>query len=157
MKTKSVSLLLASGLAIGMLPSCVAPYDSHGQTSATRTSYQPGYRVNSLPSGYRSEVISGGTYYYHNGVYYRPQSNGYVVVDAPRTSRYYTEYDRQHGSDKYRSSNNYRDQRNDSVRVITHLPSGYRVVNHGGIQYYQSGGTYYRREGSGYIVVSRPY
>lgn len=157
MKTPSVSLLLASGLAIGMLSSCVAPYDSHAEASITTTSYQPGYRINSLPSGYRSEVISGSNYYYHNGAYYRRQSNGYVVVDAPRTSRYYTEYDRHRGSGNHRSSNNYRDQRNDRVTVITHLPSGYRVVNHGGSQYYQSGEIYYRRQGSGYIVVSRPY
>jgi len=151
MKTPSVSLLLASGLAIGMLSSCVVPHDSHVGTSITTTSYQPGYRINSLPSGYRSEVISGSNYYYHNGSYYRRQSNGYVVVDAPRTSRYYTEYDR------HRTSGSYRDQRTDNVRVITRLPSGYRVVNHGGSQYYQSGENYYRRQGSGYIVVSRPY
>lgn len=151
MKPQSVLLPLASGLAIGMLSSCVVPYDSNVGTSVTTTSYQPGYRINSLPSGYRSEVISGSDYYYHNGAYYRRESNGYVVVDAPRTSRYYSEYDR------HRGSGGYRDQRTDETRVITRLPSGYRVVNHGGSQYYQSGQNYYRRQGSGYIVVSRPY
>jgi hypothetical protein len=95
MKAQSISLLTASGLAIGMLTSCVVPYDSNGETSLTTTYYQPGYRINALPSGYRSEVISGSNYYYHNGAYYRPESNGYVVVEAPRTSRYYSEYDRQ--------------------------------------------------------------
>lgn len=157
MKTKSVSLLLASGLAIGMLSSCVVPYDSPGTTSVTTTSYQPGYRINSLPRGYRSEVISGNEYYYYNGAYYRRESNGYVVVDAPRTSRYYTEYDSYRGRGNQHSSDNYRGQPNDSVSVVTRLPSGYRIVNHGGNEYYQSGENYYRRQGSGYIVVSRPY
>lgn len=110
-----------------------------------------------MPSGYRSEVISGSNYYYHNGAYYRRESNGYVVVEAPRTSRYYTDYDRYRGSGNVRYTNNYRDHHNDGVRVITRLPSGYRVVNHGGNQYYQVGENYYRRQGSGYIVVSRPY
>jgi hypothetical protein len=151
MKTQSVSLLLASVLSIGMLSSCVTPYNSYGETSVTTTSYQPGYRINSLPSGYRTEVISGGNYYYNDGVYYRPESQGYVVVEAPRTSRYYAEYDR------HRYSNSYRNQRGANVSVISHLPSGYRVVNHGGNQYYQAGDNYYRREGNGYIVVSSPY
>lgn len=157
MKTQSISILLASGLAIGMLSSCVEPYESQGPTSVTTTYYQPGYRTNALPSGYRSEVISGSNYYYSNGSYYRPDSAGYVVVDAPRTSRYYTEYDRYRESRNDRPPNNYRDPRNESVRVITRLPSDYRVVNYGGSQYYQSGDNYYRRQGTGYIVVSRPY
>lgn len=157
MKTQSISLLIASGLAIGMFTSCVVPYDSNGPTSLTTTYYQPGYRINSLPSGYRSEVISGSNYYYHNGAYYRHESNGYVVVEAPRTSRYYTEYDRQRASGGDRSPSNYRDQRHDGTSVITRLPSGYRVVNRGGSEYYQSGDNYYRRQGNGYILVNRPY
>jgi hypothetical protein len=157
MKTQSICLLIASGLTIGMLSSCVVPYDMHGGASVTTTSYQPGYRIHSLPGGYRSEVVSGNNYYYHNGTYYQRHSNGYVVVDAPRNSRYYTDYDRHRGGGHYSTTNTYRDHRNESVRVVTRLPSGYRVVNHGGSQYYQAGDNYYRRQGSGYIIVSRPY
>ena len=102
-------------------------------------------------------MISGSDYYYHNGAYYRRESNGFVVVDAPRTSRYYTEYDRYRGSQNYRSSNTYRDPRDANVGAVTRLPSGYRVVNHGGSQYYQAGENYYRRQGDGYIVVNPPY
>lgn len=141
MKTQSVSLLLASGLAIGMLSSCVAPTVTHGEATVTTTSYQPGYQLTALPSGYQSEVISGRNYYYHNGAYYRRQANGYVVVEAPRTSRYYAEYD---------------GLRRGGVRVVTQLPVGYRVVKRGGSEYYQSGQIYYRRQGRGYVVVSRP-
>ena len=102
-------------------------------------------------------MISGSDYYYHNGAYYRRESNGFVVVDAPRTSRYYTEYDRYRGSQNYRSSNTYRDPRDANVGAVTRLQSGYRVVNHGGSQYYQAGENYYRRQGDGYIVVNPPY
>lgn len=142
MKTQYVSLL-ASGFAAAMLSSCAPPPpETHTETSVTTTSYQPGYRLTTLPSGYRSEVIAGNSYYYQNGAYYRRDANGYVVVDAPRTSRYYSEYDGQRHSG--------------GVSVVTQLPTGYRVVRHGGNEYYQSGEIYYRRQGSGYIVVSRP-
>lgn len=172
MKTPSTILLVTSGLAIGMLSSCVVPYDSgsggYGSTTVTTSSYQPGYRLNRLPSGYRSEVISGNNYYYHDGAYYRRDSNGYIVVDAPRTSRYYSDYDRRRSSnttyrrsdgdrdDRYRDER-YRDQHNDSVRVITRLPSGYREVTYGGTRYYQAGDQFYRRQSDGYVIVSRPY
>jgi hypothetical protein len=58
----------------------------------TYTTYQPGYTTTSLPQGYRSETISGRNYYYHNGAYYQRGSNGYIVTEAPRQSRYYSEY-----------------------------------------------------------------
>lgn len=166
MKTTSTILLVTSGIAIGLLSSCVAPYDSYGggygSTSVTTSTYQPGYRLSSLPSGYRSEVISGNNYYYHDGAYYRRDSDGYIVVDAPRTSRYYSDYDRRRSSSRttevYRDQRSgYRDQRGDSVRVITRLPDGYREVTHRGTRYYQAGDQYYQRQNDGYIVVSRPY
>ena len=160
MKPRSTILLVTSGLAIGMLSSCVVPYDSggvYGSATVTTTTYQPGYRITSLPRGYRSEVISGNSYYYHDGAYYRRDSNGYIIVDAPRTSRYYNDYERRRSSSNYRTTDGYRDQRHDSVRVITRLPSGYRVVNHGGTRYYQAGDQYYLRQADGYTIVSRPY
>lgn len=63
---------------------------------ATSAAYTPGYRLDRLPSGYRSENLGGSTYYYHNGAYYQRHSGGYVVADAPRQSRYYAEYLRNH-------------------------------------------------------------
>jgi len=159
MKTQNFRFLLASGLAVGMLSSCAAPapHGSYGQTSVTTSSYEPGYRINTLPSGYRREVISGNDFYYHDGAYYRPESSGYVVVEAPRSSRYYSDYDRHRSSAGFPAPNIQRDQRDDRVTVITRLPDGYRTVNHGGSRYYQSGDSYYRRHESGYMVVNRPY
>jgi hypothetical protein len=41
--------------------------------------------------------------------------------------------------------------------VITTLPSGYRTVTVGGTRYYSYGDSYYRPQGSGYVVVDSPY
>lgn len=153
--------LTISALAVGLtMTSCVAPYDAYGST--TVTTYSPGYRINSLPRGYRTEIVGGSTYYYHNGSYYRPRSGGYVVVDAPRSSRYSRDYDRYRRGN--RDQRDYRDQRpgsrrdqRDNVNIISRLPDGYRSMNHRGQTYYQHRGQYYRRQGSGYITVARPY
>jgi acyl-coenzyme A synthetase/AMP-(fatty) acid ligase len=139
----SRSLFAIAGLGLCMgLSSCVVPYDTYGQSDVTVTTYRPGYQVTALPRGYRSEVISGTTYYYYDGHYYRRGSGGYVVVEAPRTSRYYADYGR------------YQQGRH---QVITRLPGGYREVTYRGQRYYQVGDRYYRRQGDGYIIVSRPY
>ena len=154
MKPSTTILLLAASLVLGTtLTSCVDPSDTSGATTTTTYSaYQPGYRTTSLPTGYRSEVISGSTYYYNDGHYYRSNSGGYVVVEAPRTSRYYTEYDT-----RRRSTTTLRDSRSGEVSVIATLPTGYREIKHRGTPYYQSGNQYYRRQGDGYITVSSPY
>jgi hypothetical protein len=82
-------IIALTGAALCLsLTSCVAPYrERYNRSSATITTYQPGYRLSRLPSGYRSENLGGSIYYYHNG-------GGYVVTEAPRKNRYYTEYTR---------------------------------------------------------------
>ncbi len=162
-------LMIIGSLTVGLsLSSCVDPsYQSYGSNTHHSTygsgyGYNPGYRISSLPSGYRTENISGRTYYYHDGHYYQPNSGGYTVVTAPRTSRYYTEYSRyrQPSSTDYRNrdgSYSRTDRRYDGAQIITRLPSGYREVNHRGITYYKSGDRYYTRQANGYIVVQRPY
>ncbi len=150
MKILSNIILLTVGLAAGFsLTSCVVPYDD-GMTTSSVTSYRPGYTINSLPSGYRSENISGSDYYYHNGAYYQRRSNSYVVVDAPRSSRYYNEYTR-YGN---QTVHNHRDG---SSHVISTLPSGYTTVDYRGEPYYRYQDRYYRRQGSGYVTVASPF
>lgn len=151
MKNISKSILLSAAAVAGFgLSSCVAPYDTGVATTSTTTTYSPGYTVTSLPSGYRSETIDGSNYYYHNGAYYRSQSNKYVVVDAPRRSRYYNEYS-QYGTSTVRNN------RDGSSSVITTLPSGYQTVDYRGTPYYRAQDTYYRRQGNGYITVANPF
>lgn len=149
-------ILALTGAAICLsLASCVVPYDDgyHG-ASTTYTSYQPGYRTTSLPSGYRSETISGRNYYYHNGAYYQRNADGYVVIDAPRESRYYTDYSRSRQT-----------VRSDGRTTVTtyqpgyttrSLPSGYRTENISGRDYYYYNGAYYLRNSGGYVVTEAP-
>lgn len=146
-------------LCIG-LSSCFASYSDGGY--GHNTSYRPGYRVNALPGGYRSEIISGNTYYYHDGHYYRPSSGGYIIVDAPRTSRYYDDYGRRHQSrqtyrrsDRHSSSN--QDQTYEREVTLTRLPRGYREVTHRGTRYYQVDDRFYQRQNNTYVMVQRPY
>jgi hypothetical protein len=156
-------MFVITGVALCMgLASCVVPYDSYGGNTATVTTYRPGYRINSLPGGYRSETISGSTYYYHDGHYYRQASGGYVVVDAPRNSRYHDDYGRRqqiYQPDRlYRESPDRHDGRYERGEVITRLPAGYRQVNHRGDTYYQVGDRYYRRQKDrSYVIVSNPF
>lgn len=142
------SILLGAGAAASFgLVSCVAPYE--GSVSTT-TTYQPGYTVTTLPGGYRTEVISGTNYYYHDGAYYQRRSNGYVVVEAPRTSRYYDEYTRY-------GNRTYHNHADGSSHVIDELPNGYTTVEYRGEPYYRYQDRFYRRQGSGYIVVASPF
>lgn len=155
------AIAITSAAICMCLSSCMIPADDYGRRSTTYTSYQPGYRVQTLPSGYRSEIISGQTYYYNGGNYYRRSGDGYLITDAPRSSRYYSDYGRirQQPDSRY-DSRDYgrRDQRHDHYDdVIIRLPDGYRVVNHRGREYYQVGDRYYIRQNDRYTMVARPY
>jgi len=150
-------LLALTGAAVCMsLASCVYPYDDGGQhgSSTSYTTYQPGYRTTSLPSGYRSETISGRNYYYHNGSYYQQNSGGYVVIEAPRQSRYYSDYSRSRQGDRAgRRSTVTTYQPGYTTR---NLPSGYRTESISGRNYYYHNGSYYQRGSNGYVVTEAP-
>lgn len=153
MKTSVTNSIILGclGLAIAtLLPGCVEPYGTNYGTAYGVTAYRPGYEVRVLPSGYRTEIIGGTHYYYHNGVYYRSRSGHYVVVEAPR-SRYesprppYNAYSRYERPDEHREV------------IITRLPHGYHQINTPSGRYYQHNGVYYQKRGNGYVIVSRPY
>lgn len=142
------TILLKVGLAAGLvLTSCVVPYDSN--TTSVKA-YSPGYTVTNLPSGYRTESISGSDYYYHKGAYYQRRSNNYVVVNAPSSSRYYGEYTRYGNQTVHNHSDG-------SSHVISELPRGYTTVDYRGEPYYRYQNSYYRRQGSGYVSVTSPF
>lgn len=148
-KSNTRPLIVASALAIGLsLSSCVSPYDTTTTTSV-RT-YRPGYTVDRLPGNYRTEVISGTNYYYNDGAYYQRRNGRYVVVDAPRRSRYYDEYTR-YGN---KTVHHHRDG---SSHVVSRLPKGYSTVQYRGEPYYRHRDRYYQRRGNGYVVVSNPF
>ena len=127
MKPSSNPIILGSfALSLAtLLPSCVASYPA-GQSSSVSV----GYEVRSLPSGYRTEVVGGTSYYVHDGHYYRSRSGRYVVVEAPRGR-----------------------QRPPRQIYVDRLPPGYRVVRRGGQQYYYANNRYYQKSGSRYLAV----
>lgn len=148
------SVLALTGAALCLsITSCVYPYEDGGTSQVTY--YQPGYRTTNLPSGYLSENISGRDYYYHNGSYYQRNDGGYVVTDAPRQSRYYSDYSRSRQTTT----------RSDGRTTVTtyqpgyrlnSLPSGYRSENLGGSTYYYHNGAYYQQNSGGYVVTEAP-
>lgn len=151
-----------SSMAIGLsLISCVSPaYDGLGDTGTTY--HSAGYEISSLPSGYRTERISGTDYYYHDGYYYQPSSDGYTVVSAPSNSLYYDDYSRareNYISDRNRRGGAYaRDGRQyTDTQFIRSLPSNYREINHRGDTYYSAGDRFYRQQADGYVIVQRPF
>lgn len=148
------STLALTGAALCLsLTSCVYPYDDGGPSQVTY--YQPGYRTTSLPSGYLSENISGRDYYYHNGSYYQRNAGGYVVIDAPRQSRYYSDYSRSRQTTRSDGRTTTVTTYQPGYRLNT-LPSGYRSENLGGSTYYYHNGAYYQRDANGYIVTDAP-
>lgn len=141
MKTsKSFVLFASAGVAAAALTSCIVETPPVQATHTTTTyetapTTQTRY-IQTLPSGYREEVVDGNRYYRTGDVYYRRDGRGYTVVDLPgnRTRQVY-----------------------DDGTVVTTLPSGARVVNRGATRYYESGGVYYQSRGNGYVVVRNPY
>lgn len=159
---RSAVLMCAASLAF-CLNSCIIPFDDHAPNTGSYSGYQNGYQISTLPYGYRREILSGNTYYYHDGYYYRRSSNGYVVTDAPQSSRYYGEYERLRQS-RYTTTSPYGERRDRYDRQtyerresVSQLPSGYRVVEYGGRRYYKYGESYYVREDGRYYMVARPY
>ncbi len=74
-----------------------------------------------------SRVYYGGRdFYYHEGVYYHPYRNGYVVAPPP------------------------------FGLSIDLLPNGYSSFYVGGLPYYYYGGTYYMQRGRHFVVVAPP-
>jgi hypothetical protein len=71
--------------------------------------------------------LANQQYYYDDGVYYEPSSNGYSVVSAPIGA------------------------------VVSSLPDGYETVQVGDDYFYYYGGTFYIATDQGYQVVTAPY
>jgi hypothetical protein len=76
-----------------------------------------GFRLSILPFGYSPFYIGSNPYYYSDGIYYRPYSDGgYEVVEPPLGA------------------------------TVKHLPSGAEATVINGQKYYELGGTYYQQE-----------
>ena len=76
-----------------------------------------GFRLSILPFGYYPFYLGINPYYYYQGVYYRPYTNGGYEVIAPPLGA-----------------------------TIKHLPSGAKATVINGQKYYELGGTFYKEQ-----------
>lgn len=76
-----------------------------------------GFRLSILPFGYYPFYIGSNPYYYYQGVYYRPYSDGGYEVTAPPLGA-----------------------------TVKHLPSGAQATVINGQKYYELGGTFYQEQ-----------
>ncbi|NNE93480.1 MAG: hypothetical protein HKN23_17680 [Verrucomicrobiales bacterium] len=96
--------------------------------------YRYGQSVARLPFGYRKVIVDDDVYYYHNGTYFTPRGNAYVVVNRPfRTVSY-----------------NYGD-------YYDELPRRYQTVKFGHRTFYTADGRFYRMRGGRYVTVQDPF
>jgi len=103
------------------------PRDPAFRAHAPRGSYpHPGFRINVLPRHYRTLHLGPLTYFFMEGVFYRPDIDGYVVVPAPVGAR------------------------------ITTLPAEAVRVTTDDITCYTYAGVYYQKVSGGYMVVAKP-
>ena len=80
----------------------------------------------SLPFGAISLSFGNRYYHYHNGIYYRPYSRGYMIVPPPMGI------------------------------IVPSLPMGYTRIIIGSHPYYRFGDVYYAPYGNRYKVIERP-
>ncbi|GAU09889.1 DUF6515 family protein [Desulfoplanes formicivorans] len=87
---------------------------------------RPGFRIHVLPRAYLTLQVGALTYFFLDGIFYRPDVNGYVVVPAPVGAR------------------------------VTTLPANATYFTHGDTIYYTYAGVYYQKVDGGYMVVAKP-
>ena len=79
-----------------------------------------------LPKGYISITVGGSRYHYHEGIYYRRASHGYIVTPPPIGA------------------------------CIQELPYGYTVIYVDDAPYYTFNGVYYEHTPRGHVVIEPP-
>ena len=82
--------------------------------------------VDVLPSGYHMAAHGNSRYYFHGGIWYRPEGRRFAVVAPP------------------------------FGLIIPFLPSYYTTIRVGGIPYYYANEVYYTQTTGGYMVVDPP-
>ena len=82
---KALLASLVIGTTALTLTGCFS-YESRGTRTVVVDPAPVGVRetvVTTLPTGYRTRVYRGSTYYYTKNTYYQSRPNGYVVVTRP--------------------------------------------------------------------------
>ena len=127
--------LLVLGLLVFVPDANAAQKDRRDHRPAATKLHAPaarfhaiGHKVKALPAGHRRITVGGASYYYHGGIFYRPQGSTYVVINAPIGAR------------------------------VAGLPAGYVSFSIGTRRYYHVNATYYIYEPATqeYVVVAQP-
>lgn len=85
-----------------------------------------GQYIERMPGGHRVVVYGNSRYYFHGGVWYRPQGPRFVIVAPP------------------------------FGMVVPFLPPYYATIWVGGAPYYYANDVYYMQGAGGYVVVEPP-
>lgn len=87
---------------------------------------QTGKIVPHIPPGHQTLNVGPDRYFYHQGIYYRPDPKGFKVVMPPPGA------------------------------VVGHLPDGFETLVIAGLTYFLFAGIYYHHTAAGYEVVPAP-
>lgn len=85
-----------------------------------------GQFIERLPRGHRVVAYGRSKYYFHGGVWYRPEGRRFVIIAPP------------------------------IGLIVPFLPPYYATIWLGGIPYYYANEVYYTQNAGGYIVVEQP-
>jgi hypothetical protein len=92
-----------------------------------RAGFYPGTVLRALPVGYVQTSVGTTGYYYHDGVYFRPTTEGTYTVVAPPVGA-----------------------------IVPQLPSGAETIALESVTYYYGGGALYLQQPTGFAVVEAP-
>jgi hypothetical protein len=121
---KVIVIAILSGIVILQSIDAYAAWTHWSRSS--REMYHNPRAVRMVPRPYRGVIVTGLTYYYHQGMFYRPGPSGYVIVRAPLGA------------------------------VVPDLPPLCQTVYINDETYYTTDTVYYTKAPGGYTVVTQP-
>lgn len=126
-RPKSTALLMGILIIALSLPAggLADPRGRHGNHKGGHP-YRHGQVIGKLPHGYKTLHVKKSRYYFNDGIFFRPDSSGYMVVSAPIGA------------------------------IVASLPVGHSRVTIGGSLLFNYADTYYRPVSGGYMVVDPP-
>jgi hypothetical protein len=121
---KIIMIVILSGIVMLHSVDAYASW-SHWSRSSRKLGHHP-RAVRMVPRPYCGVIVTGLTYYYHQGMFYRPGPSGYVIVRAPLGA------------------------------VVPDLPPACQTVYINDETYYTYDTAYYTKAPGGYAVVTQP-
>jgi hypothetical protein len=124
------ALLISLAAACTLAPDLRADWGSsrdNSRPAVRHASFYPGMVLRALPVGYVQTSVGTTGYYYYDGVYFRPTTEGTYTVVAPPVGA-----------------------------MVPQLPNGADAIVLGSETYYYGGGAFYLQQLTGFGVVEAP-